>query len=63
MDIVEKFIAAAKARSQSVVLPEGGDERVLAAARRLRDEALARPVLLGQPGAVAALADRLTGFF
>ena len=47
MDIVDKFIAAAQARSQSVVLPEGHDGRVLLAARRLHDEGVARPVLLG----------------
>ena len=47
MDIVDNFIAAAQARSQSVVLPEGHDGRVLLAARRLHDEGVARPVLLG----------------
>ncbi len=47
MEIVEKFIAKAKARSRTVVLPEGGDARVLRAARRLVDEGIAAPVLLG----------------
>ncbi len=47
MDIVERLIAAAKARSQSVVLPEGDDERVLLAARRLHDEGVANAILLG----------------
>ena len=35
MDLLELFIAAAKARSQTVVLPEGGETRVLRAARWL----------------------------
>ena len=47
MDIVENFIAAAKAREQTVVLPEGADDRILLAARRLADEGIARPILLG----------------
>ena len=47
MDIVERLIAAAKARSQSVVLPEGDDERVVLAARRLHDEGVANAILLG----------------
>ncbi len=52
MDVIENLIAAAKANPQPrrVVLPEGADERILEAARRLRDEGIARPVLLG-PGA------------
>jgi phosphotransacetylase len=32
-----------------VVFPEGGDERIVAAARRLYDEALVDPILLGNP--------------
>jgi len=41
-----------------IVLPEGEDERILAAARRLLDEGIAQPVLLGPPRAVAAAAAR-----
>ena len=58
MEIVEKFIAAAKARRQSVVLPEGGEARVLRAARRLADEEIATPVLLGTREALLVAADR-----
>ena len=43
MEIVEKFIAAAEARGQTVILPEGGEARVLRAARRLVDEGIATP--------------------
>ncbi len=58
MEIVEKFIAAAQARSRTVVLPEGGEARVLRAARRLADEGIATPVLLGTPAELAAAAGR-----
>jgi len=58
MEIVEKYITAAKARSQTVVLPEGGEGRVLQAARRLADEGIATPVLLGRPAELAAAAGR-----
>ncbi len=58
MDLLELFIAKAKARSQTVVLPEGGDARVLRAARRLVDEGIATPVLLGAPAELAAAAGR-----
>jgi phosphate acetyltransferase len=40
-----------------VVLPEGGDERVLRAARRLKDDGIADPVLLGKDESLQASAD------
>jgi phosphate acetyltransferase len=58
MDLLEQLIAAAKARSQTVVLPEGDDARVLRAARRLVDEGIAKPVLLGAPAELMAAAGR-----
>ena len=56
MDILERLIGKAKARGGSVVLPEGEDARILRAARRLADEGVARPVLLGAEGALAEAA-------
>ena len=47
MSLLTRFIEAAKRRSLTVVLPEGHDERVLAAARRMKDEGIAQPILLG----------------
>ena len=41
-----------------IVLPEGADERIVAAARRIADEGLAQPVLLGAPQEIAAAATR-----
>lgn len=46
--VVETFIEAAKRRTLTVVFPEGRDERVVAAARRLRDERIAEPIVLGK---------------
>ncbi len=57
MDPIALFIAAAKADPRIVVLPEGAEPRVLAAARRLADEGVARPVLLGARAALEAAAD------
>src|SRR5829696_2969224 len=60
MELVQRFREAARARRGRVVLPEGDDARILAAARRLRDEGLAEPILLGERGALessAAAAD------
>ena len=47
MDMVRDFFATARERRLSVVLPEGEDVRILAAARRLKDEGLAEPIILG----------------
>jgi phosphate acetyltransferase len=57
MDPIAPFIAAAKADPRFVVLPEGAEPRVLAAARHLADEGVARPVLLGARAALEAAAD------
>ena len=48
MGIVERFMESAKGRNLSVVLPEGGDSRVIQAARRLADEGIAAPIVLGK---------------
>jgi phosphate acetyltransferase len=42
--------------SNEIVLAEGDDPRVVAAAERIASESIARPLLLGQPDAVAAAA-------
>jgi phosphate acetyltransferase len=44
-----ELLERARARRARVVLPEGGDARVVAAAERLRHEGVAEPILLG-PG-------------
>ncbi len=52
------MIAAAKADPRPVVLPEGAEPRVLAAARRLADQGVARPLVLGAADALEAAAGR-----
>lgn len=49
MDIVAQLIERAKARRRAVVLPEGDDPRIVRAARRLHDDGIARPILVGEP--------------
>ncbi|MDH5750761.1 MAG: phosphate acetyltransferase [Rhodospirillales bacterium] len=57
MDIIEAFLSRAKSRTRTVVLPEGNDERILRAAARLRDEAIAAPIVLGAAGEIIAAAE------
>jgi phosphate acetyltransferase len=54
VDIIEVFEAKARGKNLSVVLPEGRDERVIRAAKRLRDEGIARPIVLGSPEQIEA---------
>ncbi len=56
MDIVGKLIDRARARKRRLVLPEGGDARILAAARRIRDDGIADVTLLGDGNAVDGFA-------
>src|SRR6478735_8561917 len=49
MDFLERLFDAARARRGRIVLPETGDERIVEAARRLRDEGIAEPILPGPP--------------
>lgn len=56
MDIVERCFQSARAKQGRIVLPEGHDPRVAAAARQLVDEGLAQPILLGKAEQVTAAA-------
>ncbi|MBT8078037.1 MAG: phosphotransacetylase [Gammaproteobacteria bacterium] len=57
--IVDDLAAGLRSRSShTLVLPEGTDERVLAAARLLSDEKMAHIILPGEPDAIRAAADR-----
>jgi len=47
MEIVERFMEKASSDLRRVVLPEAEEPRMLAAARRLKDEAIATPVVCG----------------
>jgi phosphate acetyltransferase len=46
MDILERARSAIRGQGLRVVFPEATDERIVAAARRLRDEQLAEPIVL-----------------
>ena len=52
MDLVERLVAQAKQRRRTVVLPEGDVSRILQSARRLHDEGIARPILIGARAAL-----------
>ena len=51
MDPIEGFLAQARSACKRLVLPEGNDERIVRAARKLRDDGIARPIILGSAGA------------
>jgi len=60
MSVLENCFAHIRGRGLRVVLPEAHDDRIVAAARRLRDEKLAEPILLEGPltgASVAAYAE------
>ncbi len=48
VDIVNSFRGKVGGRGLSVVFPEGRDERIIAAARLLVDQDIARPIVLGK---------------
>jgi phosphate acetyltransferase len=58
-DLMAGLQARARSAPQRVVFPEATEENILRAARRLVDERLARPVLLGPPAQLAPLAAAL----
>ena len=58
MHIIESCLAQARRSCKRLVLPEGHDERIVRAARRLQDDGIARPVLLGNPDELRAAAQR-----
>ena len=47
MSIAEQFIEKAKSCAKRIVFPEGTDARILQAARRLKDEGICEPIVLG----------------
>ena len=49
MDIIASFKEKVKGKGLTVVLPEGQDERVIKAARIIKDQQIANPIILGKP--------------
>ena len=56
MDLLDRLFDIARRRERKIVLPEGEDARIVAAAARLKAERIAQPILLGAADAIAALA-------
>ena len=51
----------ARRRYRKIVLPEGEDARIVAAALRLQNEKIAQPILLGVPEEIASVARGIGG--
>ncbi len=56
MDLLDRLLDNARRRDRKIVLPEGDDARIVAAAARLKAGKLARPILVGAADAIAAIA-------
>ena len=56
MSVIDRIIELARTNPKKIALSEGEDPRMALAARRLADEGIARPVLLGNPDKVRAAA-------
>jgi phosphate acetyltransferase len=56
MDLLNKLFDIARQRNRKIVLPEGDDERIIAAAARLAREKIASPILLGHADEIARIA-------
>lgn len=57
MSMIEHVWAKARANQKTIVLPEGEEPRTVQAASKARDEGLAKPVLLGNPDRIRAIAE------
>jgi phosphate acetyltransferase len=58
VDFLARLRSRAAGRGKTIVLTEGEDPRVVAAARQAADSGVARPVLLGRPAAIDAAAEK-----
>jgi len=56
MEILNAFEQKVKSKMFSVVFPEGGDNRIVTAAKTLKDERIAQPIILGKPEQIATAA-------
>jgi phosphate acetyltransferase len=59
MDLPDRLFDIARRRKRKIVLPEGDDVRIVAAAARLNAEKIARPILLGTAAALGNIAAEL----
>ena len=56
MQLLDRLFDIARKRYRKIVLPEGDDARIVAAAARLRNEKIAQPILLGGRDAIGTIA-------
>jgi len=56
MGVAEGFVERARKSPMRIVFPEGTDPRILRAARRMKDESVGSPILIGNPAKVAEAA-------
>jgi phosphate acetyltransferase len=56
MELLDRLFDIARRRNRKIVLPEGDDQRIVAAAARLVSQNMGRPILLGAPTSVAKAA-------
>jgi phosphate acetyltransferase len=59
MDLLGRLFDIARRRERKIVLPEGEDARVVAAALRIKNEKIARPILLGAGDAIRRAAGEI----
>ena len=59
MSMIERVIERAKSDIKTIVFPEGNEERTVRAAAILMKEGIAKPILLGNPEQIKALAAQL----
>src|SRR5215469_3386374 len=57
MHLLDRCFDVARRRRLRIVLPEGEDVRVIEAARHLKDEGVADPIVLGAEAAIAKIAE------
>ena len=56
LNLINQIVALAKANRQSIVLPEGTEERTLKAANQILTDEVADLILLGKPAEIIELA-------
>ena len=59
MDLLQQIVERAKSNKQRIVLPEALEERTLTAADRVLADDVADIILIGNPGEIKSLADKL----
>src|SRR5262245_65860894 len=58
MDLLDRLLDNARRHDRKIVLPEGDDARIVAAAARLKAGKLARPVLVGAADVIGEIASQ-----